>query len=589
MQFPGMIGNHFSSALIGRNGEVEWCCFPYLDSPSHFGAYFDPVRGGRFQICPQGEFRSDQRYIPGTQVLETLFETPLGTGVVTDWMPLDDFSYSGPTLHREIQILEGQIHWITTCSPRFKNGEDSSHAERHLRGILFRGNHVEDLGILQSNMPIEISMNGSSAIARFTLHVGETAQFIWAWGRRTTGIHSELQTTIDQWRSIAHHCPAKGCIFGGPWHELVTRSGLVLKLLFTSYANTVAEGVAISSPPSSGQGRPTWGDRYASIRGGSSIIRALANLGYAKESQNHFFWLSDILERDGVENLQPLYTLDGGKIYSPSTHAPSTQDSHRTQRFQLDIYGHVILAAHEYYKIFGHLPPGVWSKLIDLADYLCQAWKRPDHGPQGASPRAEHFVTSKVYCWAALNQIGELALALGQLPSPRWTSEKVILHKTICDQGFDTTKNSFVRSFGGREMDASILSIFTLDFLPLNDPRILGTLDRIHAELSTGVLLKHSLQNDDSHTEAGIDLFSSFLLISCLALAGKTDEASDRMAELCTYASPLGLFSNEAESLDHPDGLPRSFPSASIHCSLINAALSIGLAKGRHQQQRLLA
>jgi GH15 family glucan-1,4-alpha-glucosidase len=222
----------------------------------------------------------------------------------------------------------------------------------------------------------------------------------------------------------------------------------------------------------------------------------------------------------------------------------------------------------------------MWSKLTEIADYICQAWRRPDNGPSGEAQKPEHFVVSKIFCWAALDQIIKIATGLGQKPSNRWVSEKNILHRTICDQGYDSYKNSFTRAFGDREIDSSAVWIPLLNFLPIDDPRITGTIDRIQTELSSGVFVRKLNNLAADGEQETLDIWSSCSLVSCLALMGRIDEASDRLAEICTYISPLGLVGDDMNT-ENPNHIPEKFPSANAHLALVNSALYIALAKKR--------
>jgi alpha,alpha-trehalase len=588
----GIVGNHFSSALISHLGSVDWCCFPYLDSPSHFSALMDPNGGGRFQIVPQGEYRSELHYLSRSQVLEIFFETPSGRATLRDWMPMDDKNFQGPTLCRRIEMIEGQITWTITCSPRFRYGSDTGQAERHSHGILFRGSQLEDIATLYSEIPLEISANGSAAQGRFQLEAGQAREFVWAWGRRgtlaeiTSRQHPEMpsvQPTLDYWRKNAHHCPSSGCLFGGPWHDVVSRSGLVLKLVSTSYSGSVAESIVCSTKSATNPGIRNWSPRSASVRDGALILQALTNLGYTEEAKAYFVWLSEIIERDGVEGLQAEYTLDGGRGLTD----PSSQQSvsgYISHPFQLDIYGHVILTASEYYKIFGELSTELWNKLVEIADYLCQAWKRPDHGRWSTNlTRPEHFVISKLFCWAAFDQMIWLAKMTNRSASSRWATEKANLHRLICDQGYDESQNSFVSSFGSREIDTSCLWIPVLNFLPPDDYRVQGSLDAVLFNLSEGALLRRSRNLDTALVEerGAADLWSSFFAITCLSLCGRTQEATDRLAEVCTFSNPLGLFGDQINLTQ--DEIPHRFPSTAVHLAVVNASLYVAWARGRHK------
>ncbi len=606
----GLIGNASSSALVSRLGSIDWCCFPDLDSPSHLAAILDDMHGGRFQIMPQGDFRSEQKYLQRTQVLETTFETPYGRAVMLDWMPSGPASLGEtgrPLIYRKIEVIQGNISWLLICTPRFFYGRDPGIAENHRDGILFRGSQSTDLTLLRGTQPLEISANGSSAVSRFTLETGEKAVFTWQWGIKSpSSLEPDVTPTLEDWRNWAHRCDPSGCGLAGPWHDTIARSALTLKLLMhpsgsiaeavtTSIPGVsgVAEtsgnsGVAPESSPETPRTSRTWDYRFAWIRDEAQAIQALANMGYREECNQLFQWLCDILSRDGVEGLQPVYRLDGGKsLPEDELNYLSGYQGSRPVRvgnltssfFQLDIYGHVMLAAAEYYKIFQTLPPHLWHKLVNIADYVCQAWRRPDHGPWEMRSKPEHFTGSKLYCWAAIDRAIWLAEQLGERVLSRWTSEREILHRTIMTQGYDSTQSCFVRAFGDTEIDSAALLIPILGFLPIDDPKVIGTLHAVESRLGQGVLIRRYEGPDGLDGSDGFHLVSSLLFVSCLALAGRVDEAGDRLAELCTYATPLGMFGEQVNPLSNET--TGNFPSASVHIGIINAGLYVGAARGK--------
>ena len=584
----GLIGNQSSCALVSRLGSVDWCCFPYLDSPSHFAAILDDNQGGRFQIVPQGDFRSEQRTIQRTHVLETLFETPNGRAVLTDWMPMDPLLSSEPQIHRQIEMIEGQIQWSMTCAPRFNYGATAGEAEYRGDSVLFRGKEPLEFGEIHSRQKLEILASGNSAASRFTLDAGQRTHFIWSWGRRIRRPEPvSPRATVDYWRARAHHCPTSDCLFAGPWHDAVSRSGLLLKLLLSPFSGSIAEAVTTSLPGISGAGR-TWDYRYAWVRDSAMAVQGLAALGYREESEAFFNWLCDVVIRDGAEGLQPVYTLDGGRLlpereldylagYQGSR--PVRVGNQSSGQFHLDIFGHVLVAAHEHFRAFGNLPPRLWGRLAEIAEYVCQAWRRPDHGPWEVRSKPEHFVASKVLCWAALDRAILLAREIDHSVPSRWIEERKILHRTICSQGFDSNQQSFVRSFGDSDLDASSLLIPMLGFLPFDDPRIQGTMNAIHTQLSNGVWVYRYRSSDGLQGPDGPHLGSSFLYVSCLALSGQIEEASNRLAELCTYATPLGLLGEQVDSDSHET--TGNFPSAAVHLAMINAGVYVGMARGR--------
>jgi GH15 family glucan-1,4-alpha-glucosidase len=555
----GLIGNRASAALVSRVGSIDWCCLPYLDSPGHFAALLDVHRGGRFQLAPQGDFRSEQRYLQRTQVLETTFETANGRATLTDWMPMGPLE-TEPMIFRRLEVVDGRVAWQLTCTPRFDNGAHTAQAEYHRGGVLFRGHHPGTLARLHASDGIEVSQTGASAVARFGLEAGAVREFAWAWGRRAGIPAAPVETTLEAWREIAHRCPSEGCLFAGPWHDAVARGALNLKILAARYSGALSEGVTAS---------------LTSVRDLAPAMQALENLGYEEDADAMFGFFSDLLVRDGAEGLQPAYSLDGGRAL------PEREVARASRQFQLDIYGHALVAAGERLLRLRESPEFLWTPIQEIADYVCQAWRRPDQGPWESRARPEHFVASKLLCWAGLDRAIRVARAHGRPVPVRWEEERRILHRAICEQGFDGQRRSFVRAFGSSELDASVLLIATTGFLPPDDPRVLGTLAAVQDELSEGVLV-HRLsarQRGDGAATEGAHLGSSFLLVCCLALAGRADEASDRLAELCTYCSPLGLF---GEFVDPRSGETSGvFPCASATIAMINAALYVGMARGR--------
>jgi GH15 family glucan-1,4-alpha-glucosidase len=623
----GVIGNFSSAVLINRVASIDWACLPYLDSPSHFCAILDDVKGGRFQISPQGDFRSEQRYHQRTLVLETLFETPFGKGVITDWMPLEDSQSNEPLIYRQMDMIEGKINWALNCSPRFDYAstpcEVEFHGEREAEDrrlgmskvwssnrVLFRGNQPGQIAQLFSSIPLKYDIHRNSAEAKFSLSAGESVMFVWAWGRRTeTPPFQSFQETLEQWRKLAHTCSATGCVFAGPWHDAITRSGLFLKLLIAPYSGSIAEAVTTSipgivapygapsqrTPGSDHNSARTWDCRFAWVNNGVMAMQALVALGYRNEAKNHFCWLSEIIMRDGIERLQPVYTLDGGRMLAEREldhlkgfHGarPVRVGNESSGQFHLDIYGHLMLSADLYLQESGTLPEGLWRELVNIADLVCQAWRRPDYGPWQSRSKPEHYVSSKVMCWAALDRAVSMARKLKEEVPHRWIEEMKILHRTICEQGFNPTMGSFVRAFGDTTLDSSCLWMALTGFLPLEDPRMVGTLDAIMAELSEGVLMRRYRVDDGVPGKDGPHIQSSFLLASVLALYGRADEASDRLAELCTFATHLGIFGEQVSpDLQENSG---NFPSSTAHISLINAALYVGAARGRQIPTNLL-
>jgi GH15 family glucan-1,4-alpha-glucosidase len=574
LQNYGVIGRGNQTALVNRYGALEWCCFPHIDSPSHLGL------GGRFQLMPHGEFHSEQHYLQRTQVLETAFETPFGRAILTDWMPLEE-AFDIPMIYRKIAVTQGRVPFLLHCAPRFDYGRDPGSAEHQNGDVVFRG-HGDQVARLSASIPLEITGERGERNVRssFTLETGESAVFRWSWGFSRPRLLTELsdvneRSTVHAWREWAHHCEPVDCPFAGPWHDAVTRASMLTRLLTQPETGAIAESIIPSESSD---------HRYAWIRDGAWSLQALANLGYPEECKKWFQWLTDLLERDGTESIQSVYGLDGGPTAAQENIGGITVGSAATSVFQLSTYGHILLAASEYFQLFGNLPEGLWSKLSKIADLAGQSWRRPDYGFWGAAEphsKPEHFVSSKLFCWVALDRAIALGQALHQSVPARWSQEREILHRTICSQGFDPSLGSFLRSFGSRSLDTATLLMPILGFLPIHDPRIAGTLAAIQTELSDGVLLrKHSSDEEEaSFSKEAAHLLSSLWMIDCLAIAGRANEASDGLAEICSYSTPLGIF---GEYVNPKTGESwGSFPSGPAHLGLLNAALYVGAARGR--------
>ncbi len=575
----GAIGNHASTALVSSQGSIDWLCLPYLDSPSHFASLLDENKGGRFQICPEGEFHSQQRYLPQSQILETHFKTATGEGILLDWMPWESSSLSksdDPVINRRIEMLHGKLTWSIHCSPRFHYGAHPGLAEPLSDGFLFRGAMPDELARLRSQFPLR-----EAAATTFTLEGRQSAQFQWCWGRSFR--RSPLGfpgPTLEAWRAIAHRCQLPSCFFAGPWHEWVARSSLVLRTLFSPHTGTFARAATTSQQD----------DRITQIRDCGLTYQALLALGLIDEAQAFGHWLHCLLLRDGAEDLQPVYSLDGGRkiteheipdLMGYQGIRPVRVGNQSARRFQLDIYGHLMLGLYEHLKGKTLISEKTAERLRELADTVCEIWKRPDHGPFESAGRPEHFVTSKVMCWVALDRVISLYKNTGRFPLKRWAQEREIIHRTVCEQGYSSTRQSFVRSFGNSELDSSVLLIPLVGFLPIEDPRVSETLSALQNSLSQGVLIHKTETAEHGAGNGGLHIPSSLMLAACIALLGRAGEARDRLAELCSFATPLGLF---GETL-HPDRKARRrFPLRGLpHCAHQRRALR-GNRSGKSQR-----
>lgn len=587
----GLIGNLETCALIGPDGSVDWFPFPHIESPSMFAAVLDPDRGGRFRITPTGSFDSIQQYIDRTNVLETTFQTATGTATVTDFMPpAGKTDHPKKVLYRKVSCTEGTVTVEVELEPRFDYDRAETTLESTDVGIRAEGEN--ERAVLES--PVSLDIRDGRATGTVALATDETGWFL----LRCTGAENAdtdpeaaLETTIDYWHDWAHSCPEDtDCIFGGPWHDLAVRSGLVLKLMTHTETGAIAAAPTTSLPEEIG-GVRNWDYRFTWPRDATFIVQALANLGHTEEARSYFDWFLGLCHVDDPEQIQPLYGLHGETDLTEReiegfsgyrNSAPVRIGNDAADQRQLDTYGELVLAAHETSRQGDPLTHDDWTSLRAIIEYVCEVWDEKDAGIWEVRGDLHHFVYSKVMCWAALDR--GLAIADDEnfeAPVDRWRETRAAIKRAVLNHGFDNDLNSFVQSFDETEtLDATGLLLPIVGFLPVDDPRVQGTIDAIDERLATDDGLVHRYDGDDGLPgDEGAFVLCSFWLINALALSGRVEEARERFESILEYVSPLGLL---AEEIDPETGAQLgNVPQAFSHTGLITAALYLGNAEGQ--------
>jgi GH15 family glucan-1,4-alpha-glucosidase len=589
----GLIGNLETCALVGSDGSVDWFPFPHIESPSMFAAVLDPDRGGRFRLDPTGSFDSVQQYVERTNVLETTFRTATGTATITDFMPpAGETDHPKKVLYRRVECTEGSVTLELEFEPRFDYDRAETTFESTEKGVRAAGE--EERAVLESPVPLDIS--GGHATGSVALDADKTAWFL----LRCTGAEdadtdpqAALNQTVEYWRDWAHACPDdSACVFGGPWHGLAVRSGLVLKLMTHVETGAVAAAPTTSLPEEIG-GVRNWDYRFSWARDAAFTLQALANLGHTEEARSYFEWFLGLCQVENPADIQPLYGLHGES--DPTEQEIEEFSGYRNSQpvrigndaagqRQLDTYGELVLAAYDTLRGDDHLSADDWASLREIIEYVCEVWDETDAGIWEVRGDARHFVHSKVMCWAALDR--GLAIAdEGDFEAPieEWRQTREEIRQTVIERGFDEDLNSFVQSFDGTDtLDATGLLIPMVGFLPFDDPRVQGTIDAIDDRLATDDGLVHRYDGDDGLPgEEGAFVLCSFWLIDALVLSGRVDEARERFENALEYVSPLGLL---AEEVDAKTGTQLgNFPQAFSHIGLINSALYLGRAEGKEQ------
>jgi GH15 family glucan-1,4-alpha-glucosidase len=600
----GAIGNLRSVALVGLDGSIDWCCLPELDRPSVFAAILDSQRGGRFRVAPAGRWRSDQHYLEGTNVLETRFEAERGRLSVTDFMPLHgsilgaDDPLTAPEIHRILRCEEGEVEADVEWAPRFDYARAALRIERVTGGFAAgaNGEHLTLGGLPADAVKIAEEEGGPVLYARLRLSAGEHIALVTRYGASDAraGLDeslSVLETTVHAWREWAHHCERPGeCAFGGPWHPQVVRSGLALKLLTHPDTGAIAAAATTSLPEEIG-GVRNWDYRFTWIRDAAFTSQALFALGHRAEVLDFLNWAHGVssVKGDRPFGLQIMYGLHG------ETELPEIELEHlegyrgsrpvrigngAAKQKQLDIYGELMGSAYELVRMGGALDPPLMAFLSHVADRACEAWREPDYGIWEVRGGPRHFVYSKVMVWVALDRAVRMAERWG-LPGRvgRWRRNRDAVRQAILAEGYDRKVGAFVQSFGSKALDASNLLLPVLEFLPFDDPRVQGTIDRTLEHLTENGLVYRYRADDGLPGGEGAFALTTFWMVDALALSGRVEEAREMFEGVARRANHLGLY---AEEFDPRTGaFLGNFPQAFSHIGFINSALYLARAEGR--------
>ncbi len=589
----GIIGNLETCALIGDDGSIDWCCFPQIESPSVFAAILDSKKGGRFSITPASGYISKQQYITDTNVLRIDFHTDTGIAALTDFMPLKSDRSPGEhghqAVYRKLVCRKGSVRFNIVFSPRFNYAQDSTAIKAVPSGLEASAGHRKLH--LQANASFEIK--GDTASAVLDMSEGQELWFVLQYSDRTEKspgeCAAELEATVGYWSKWVHDAPADTTIFNGPWRELVVRSGLVLKMLAHERAGAVCAAPTTSLPESLG-GERNWDYRYNWIRDASFTVQALYNIGHYDEARKHLRWFVDICRKNtDPSKIQIMYGMHGetdltevemNHLEGYKKSRPVRVGNGAAKQKQLDIFGELINAIYETGRYGDEIPEGELEFVMRIVDYVCEIWNTPDSGIWEVRGGPRHFVYSKLMCWVAVDRGIKIAEHRKyDAPLAKWKRVREEIKSSILEKGYDKELGSFVQSFGSKVLDATSLIIPIMEFLPIDDARVQGTINATLKRLTTDSGLVYRYIGEDGLSgKEGAFLLCSFWLIKALALSGRTPEAEDILNKVVKYAGKTGLLSEEVD----PDTGKQlgNLPQAFSHIGLINSVLYLGHVKG---------
>lgn len=582
-----LIGDLQTAALVGRNGSIDWLCVPRFDSAACFAALLGDGDNGRWRIAPDGMdsdvLATRRAYQDHTLILETIFETPDGSVAIIDFMPPREDGVSH--IVRIVEGREGRVAMKGTLSLRFNYGSTTPWVRR----IADEDNGVQAIaGPDRVTLRAAVDLKGEDlqTVSRFDVAAGERVWFVLGHSLshlplpEAVDAEDALKETAAFWKQWGEQP-----VDAGRYTDIVRRSLMVLKALTYGPTGGIVAAPTASLPERIG-GVRNWDYRYCWLRDATLTLFALMNAGYYGEAKAWRMWLERALAGD-VRQLRIMYGLAGEQrleeqeldwLAGYEGSRPVRIGNAAAQQLQLDVYGQVIGALH--YARVGGLDDDdtIWPFQRQMLEYLETIWHQPDSSIWETREGPQQFTFSKMMVWLAFDRGVRAVEKFGyEGPVERWRVLRDTVHADICTKAFRVDRNSFVQTYDADALDASLLLMPIVGFLPIDDPRVTGTIAAIERDLVVdGLVLRYSSNTSDGLPAGeGVFLACSFWLVDNLRLQGRIDEATKLFDRLVGLANDVGLLSEEYDPVGKR--LVGNFPQAFSHVSLVNSAL--GLAR----------
>ncbi|GAC1494525.1 MAG: glycoside hydrolase family 15 protein [Bradyrhizobium sp.] len=576
----GLIGDCETAALVGRDGSIDWLCWPAFDSDACFAALLGDPGNGRWLIQPAEQVKKRSRcYWDNTLILETRFETAGGVVALIDFMPPRGHASD---VVRLVRGVSGKVKLRMQLVIRFGFGADIPWVKRTEDGALL-AICGPDMTVLRT--PVETRGEDMTTVAEFDVKEGETIPFVLTYGPSHLPVPKPidpahaLQDTEQFWTEWSGRCS-----YQGERRDLVMRSLITLKALTYGPTGGIVAAPTTSLPEKLG-GQRNWDYRFCWLRDATFTLLALMNSGYTEEASAWHNWLLRAVA-GAPANMQIMYGIMGHRrlLEWEATWLPGYEGAKPVRvgnaahaQLQLDVYGELIDAFHQSRMAKLKLDEGSWALECTVLEHLAEVWDQPDHGIWERRGEARHYVLSKVMTWVAFDRGIKSVEKFGfEAPIDRWRTLRDLICRNVCENGFDSRQNAFVESYGSQMLDASVLLLPAVGFLPASDPRIRGTIAAIEQYMMRdGFVLRHDPRevSDERQPIEGAFLACTLWLADAHVLGGELAKARALFGRVVAVANDLGLL---AEEYDTGAGRQTgNFPQALTHIALVNTAHNI--------------